>query len=166
MHLLRMLVAAIAAAPLAAAAANPLPPPRYAITGPPETGSHLPAKLGTYAVALNRRWADLPPDEQGIIKSYYEAMASGDEPPFPAEGLGTIIGAVVKLCAHRCKNGTVRVVATIDREGVAQTARVLEADQVKVGEFLAQVLLLERYKPAVCKGVPCQMDFPLFIQMK
>jgi hypothetical protein len=48
----------------------------------------------------------------------------------------------------------------VDATGKAQSAEILESPDKDLGKAMAEVLLLQKYKPAVCKGVPCEMTYP------
>lgn len=50
--------------------------------------------------------------------------------------------------------------ATIDAHGNAIAVEVFKSPDPQMTKAMAGVLMLEKYKPAVCGGSPCQMQFP------
>ena len=85
-----MAFAAISASfALSARAADELPAPVYAVKQQvATTGSIIRKNVVTSSkVPVNRRYAELTPNEQQIVKSAYEAMRPLDEPPYPIDGL-------------------------------------------------------------------------------
>ena len=59
------------------------------------------------------------------------------------------------------ETGELSLVAPIDSTGQASSVDVLRAGDAVLARRVASVLMLTKYKPAVCGGRPCAMDFPL-----
>jgi hypothetical protein len=43
---------------------------------------------------------------------------------------------------------------------------VLQSPNEQVTKFMASVLLLTKFKPALCRGQPCKMGFPVKVIFK
>ena len=52
---------------------------------------------------------------------------------------------------------------TVDSQGRAKSVSVLQSPDPKMTQYAAGVLMLETYKPALCDGTPCTMQFPFRI---
>jgi hypothetical protein len=113
-------------------------------------------------IALNRNYYELSPHDKEIVHGWYEYIAPGDEPPFPVDGLGPIYKAINKgrniaPVAH----GDLFVAVTVGPDGKARDVQVFKSPGHDITRFVSEVLLLTRYKPAICSGKKCQMQFPL-----
>ena len=155
--LMAALTASVQAAEVAA-----LPPPIYELKQEAaSTGSRIPRKqVWTSKIPLNRTYAQLTPDEQATVKSVYEAMAPGDEPPYPKDGLVPIFKAVRLMMDKYYPAGEVSIFIEVDESGHGVAASVLKSPDSKLTTALASVLMLTQYKPGVCGGVPCRMSYP------
>jgi Gram-negative bacterial TonB protein C-terminal len=108
----------------------------------------------------------LTADERQRVKSQYEAMAESDEPPYPLHGLHKIVEASVALQKKRSPRGQLVLAVTVNAAGDAISVEVLKSPDSETARAMAAVLMLEKYKPAVCKGVPCKMQFPFRINYR
>jgi hypothetical protein len=112
-------------------------------------------------IPLNLSWEQLSPQDRARFQGNYERMAPGDEPPFPIGGLRTLYGPLAKANRKLQVTGDLFVVATVDATGETTEVRIINQPGSEMGTFAGQLLLLAKFKPAVCQGKPCQMDFPL-----
>jgi len=148
-----------------AASADDLPPPIYELKqAEASTGSNIPRRqVWGSKVPMNRRYDQLTPEEQASVKSVYESMAPGDEPPYPAEGLVPIFKAVRTISDYRFAPGEVSIFVDVDAKGDAIGASIMKSPDTKLTNALANVLMITKYKPAVCGGAPCRMSYPFRI---
>ncbi len=164
-----LLVAAVAASvALAAPADDALPSPEYTIKqSEPNTGSRIHRKIvqGS-AIPLNRRYSQLNDDEQRLVKSQYEAMRPLDEPPFPVDGLKPIHEAIATIQQRLLAQGKLSMQAEVDAQGAVTDVSVYESPDPKLAQAAATVLMLTRFKPALCRGEPCKMAFPLRVTFR
>ena len=146
----------------AARAADELPPPLYWVKHEePKIGSHIPRRaVWSSDIPINRRYAELTPEEQAIVKSKYESMGPGDEPPYPIDGLVRVFEAVRSVQGKLYPEGKVSMFIEVDAQGQAVSASVMTSPDPKLTQALASILMLTKYKPALCAGVPCQMGYP------
>ena len=143
-----------------------LPPARYVVKGEPRTGSMLSPTILRMPVALNRRYSELSSADLAVVKLPFAGMGANDEPPFPVAGLDRVITAIARACQRRQAHGVISAVATIDSRGMPVAVKMLDAPGPELTDYVSQVLLAERYKPAVCSGAPCQMDFAVMLIMQ
>jgi hypothetical protein len=146
----------------AAQAADALPPPVYAMKqDAPSTGTNIPRKVVTSSeIPINRRYAELTPAEQEMVKSRYEAMMPLDEPPYPADGLVPLFNAVRKVQDAVLAQGELTMFVEVNQQGEATAVSVLKSPDPKLTQAVAAVLMLTKYKPALCRGQPCSMGYP------
>jgi hypothetical protein len=145
-----------------AQAAEELPPPIYAIKQDvPSIGTNIPRKVATSSdIPINRRYGELTPAEQEIVKSRYEAMMPLDEPPYPADGLLPLFNAIRKVQDAVLAQGDLTMFVDVDAQGRATSVSVMKSPDSKLTQAVASVLMLTKYKPAVCGGQPCSMGYP------
>jgi hypothetical protein len=142
--------------------------PEYGIQeDAPRTGSIIRRDdVSTTILPVNRTYQQLTPKERAYVSSWYEYVAPGDEPPFPLDGLRSIFDAVRKGQEKLLVRGKLLLVATVEPNGTVSTVKAYASPDPKMAEFVGEVLLLTKFKPAVCSGRPCRMDFPLSYNFK
>ena len=145
-----------------AQAAEELPPPIYVIKQDvPSIGTNIPRKVATSSdIPINRRYGELTPAEQEIVKSRYEAMMPLDEPPYPADGLLPLFNAIRKVQDAVLAQGDLTMFVDVDAQGRATSVSVMKSPDSKLTQAVASVLMLTKHKPAVCGGQPCSMGYP------
>lgn len=93
-------------------------------------------------------------------------MSPNDEPPFPVDGLPPIHEAIAEVQRRLLVHGALSMFADVDSGGGATSVSVYESPDPKLTQAAAAVLMLTKFKPAVCKGEPCRMSFPLRVAFK
>lgn len=139
------------------------PAPRYTLKQyDPDTGSNIRRDtVSGSAIPLNMKYADLTAEQQGWLRAQYEDMAAEDEPPFPANGLGPIYKAISVAQQRFPARGPLTLYVDVNSQGEATAVSVFQSPDPQLTQAVATVLMLEKYKPAVCKGTPCAMQFPI-----
>jgi hypothetical protein len=142
------------------------PSPRYNLKGEPQTGSNIGHQnvIGS-KIPLNKRYAELTSEEKQALKKQFPAMAENDEPPFPLYGLGKIYKDIAAVQGKLLSSGEIRIDIEIDENGEGVTARVIKSPDQDATQYIASVLMLEKYKPAICDGKPCKMFYPFSFQL-
>ncbi len=127
-----------------------------------ETGTLLPKKVKwTSPIPLTGTYERLTPEQKAQFHAMYESLAPGDEPPFPEKGMKPIISAINKGHSLLMARGDLNMAVTVGPDGKAtKVADFGKTNNPEMVEFVAQVLLMTPFKPAVCSGKPCAMDFP------
>src|ERR1044072_1103925 len=111
-------------------------------------------------IPLNKTYGELTPEQKAELHKMYETLKPGDEPPFPAEGIKPIFSAVKKAQRVLKARGQLDMKVTVGPD--AKAIKVEDFGTVRTGqmtEITQQVLLLTTYKPAICNGQPCTMQF-------
>jgi hypothetical protein len=117
-------------------------------------GSRLP---------FDKPYADLTEDQKSIVRSQYEPMLDGDEPPYPIRGLGPVYKAIGAAQQKLLVEGRITLVIDVDSQGNATSVTAYGDPDPRMTKFLTRLVLLEKYKPAICQGTPCAMQFPFKI---
>jgi hypothetical protein len=111
-------------------------------------------------IPLNKPYSELTPEQKEALHAMYPSLRPGDEPPFPEKGIKPIFNTVKNAQHVLQARGELDMVVTVDPDGKAvkvenlgnvQNPRMLEATQ--------QALLQTKYKPGLCSGTPCTMQF-------
>lgn len=165
---LRAMAAAGSLAVMAAAASagDDLPPPVYGLKDDPLTGSNIRrvAVQGS-RVPLNRRYEQLTHDERRSVANWYESLRDGDEPPFPSDGLGPMYAALHRIVSREPEQGSWTFVVAVDPGGAATGVSLAKGEPSDGIRRMAAVLMLTRFKPAICAGTPCAMSFPVRLSL-
>ena len=154
--------AALVAVTFCARGADELPAPIYAIKqAVPTTGSRIPRRAVTSSlIPINRRYGELTREQQELVKSRYEAMLPLDEPPYPVDGLVPLFEAVRDINRKLVAEGELSMFVEVDAQGQATSVSVMKSPDPKFTRAVASVLMLTKFKPAVCRGQPCSMGYP------
>jgi len=126
----------------------------------PPVGSSIRRNVVSWYIPLDRRWDEMTEEQKKSVKDLYEKMEPGDEPPFPADGMGPVMELVRKGQAKLLINEDVNMVATVGTAGDVLTVKAMGSPDPDMTRFLAAILYRTKFKPAVCGGRSCQMDFP------
>jgi hypothetical protein len=141
--------------------------PEYSVRGDAHTGSAIRSKLVSGGnLPVNKRYDELTADDKELVNQWYESIGPGDEPPFPAQGLKPVYTAMARLHGELQAKGQLILIATVDARGDVTQVKAVGNPDPELTKFAATVLALTNFKPALCKGVPCKMDFPFSFQFK
>jgi len=141
---------------------QPAPAPvRHYIDSTQATGTIIKKQIRWESkIPLDKTYDQLSAEEKAELFSQYEKLEPGDEPPFPAQGIKPIFNAIKKAQRLRQARGDLDLSVTVGPDGnavkVEDYSEVMDGD---ITEMAQQVLLLTKYKPAICKGQPCTMQF-------
>ncbi|MGZ5181167.1 MAG: hypothetical protein ACXWC6_07505 [Ramlibacter sp.] len=137
-------------------------PPAFGIKEPePRVGSNIRKYVSRGSMLpINRRYDQLTAEEKAHLLAVYESMGPDDEPPFPAEGLRPIHEAIQKAQQSLLVRGDLLMFATVGADGNVAEVKTIRSPDAQMAAVAAKVLFLTRFKPALCKGQPCRMDYP------
>lgn len=110
-------------------------------------------------VPMNLGYAQLTPEQKRLVNSQFPALEEGDEPPYPLHGLRKFYAAIARAGGKFNAVGEVRVYVTVGADGRAVSASSVGLDDEKMRYFAAAAAMAQEYKPAVCRGKPCQMVY-------
>jgi hypothetical protein len=132
----------------------------------PTTGTSILKKVAVGGrLPIGRTYEQLSDEHKQIVKSYYNSMPQEDEPPYPKYGLISIYKPLVKLQERFQGRGDIEMYVTVDAEGRPRSVSVYKTPDADVSKAIASVLMLTEFKPAVCNGKPCTMEFPLVLTL-
>lgn len=139
------------------------PDPQFGIkSDEPRTGSMIRRYVVSFSqIPINRRYEELAPDEKSTLHSWWEQIADGDEPPFPADGLRPLHDAIRQAQQKLLVRGELFLIATVGPDGVVTEVKAIGSPSPEMTRAAATILALTKFKPAVCSNSPCQMDFPV-----
>jgi len=152
-----VLAAAVGLASGLAAAAEPMP---YRIAEP-VTGSLVPQDIILSPAPFDGRYDELTPAQKAVLADDYENMPAGDEPPYPLYGLRHMIKPVVRYAAAAAPVGPLVASVVVDSQGKPGAVTVYRSPDPQLSRLVAAALSFESFKPAVCHGQPCRMDYVL-----
>ena len=128
----------------------------------PRVGSNIRRDLtGPVSIPINLPYESLSQSDRRKFHQNYEAIADGDEPPFPKGGLQAILKPITQGQQRLLVEGDLFLVATVLADGSVKEVTARGSPSEQMTNFAAQVLLLTPFKPALCSGKPCVMEFPL-----
>ena len=124
--------------------------------------SPAPDEGTTSELPMNARWDELTPGQKNAFRAGYPALEAGDEPPFPAKGQGPLVDTVQRMnYTFGGVKGELIVHVLVGKDGKPLSVTAFGAPTATFVRALSTQLMLERFKPALCRGKPCDMVYPL-----
>jgi len=114
-----------------------------------------------YVVPFDKAYAELTAAHQSQLKAAYVDMGEGDEPPFPVGGLKAIYEPITDGQQRLHASGQFRADVEVNEHGAPISMAVYRSPSRTVTKFVSSVVMLTRFKPALCSGTPCRMGFPV-----
>jgi hypothetical protein len=122
------------------------------------------------SIPLNKTYAQFAPEEKAAFHALYVAMPEGDEPPFPADGMKPVFNAIRKGQEIVRARGKLNLVVTVGPDGkplqIEDMGGVRGVNAMEMTSFAGSVLLMTKFKPAVCGGKPCTSQFPFVLDLR
>lgn len=113
-------------------------------------------------VPLDSGWNALTQAQKNKVLTNYPALEAGDEPPFPVKGERALFDAVARINeAVGVVEGDLGVHVLIGKDGKPVTVTTYGAPDPALVRAISNLMLLQEYKPAVCRGAPCDMVYGL-----
>lgn len=138
----------------------------YALKGAPRVGSHLASDRATSLVPPTATWAQLTEPQKNRIRAPYLALERGDDPPYPLYGRRELYQLVERLTEkHEGVAGTAAVMVTVGTDGKAKNGSVYAGTSPDLGKVMLQTMMVQKYKPASCQGVPCEMGYAVELDL-
>ena len=157
------LLAVVAFSGVACTAVTAQVRPEYGIKeDAPRTGSLLRKnEVKGSPIPVNVSYEQLSVEDKASFHQYYESLKAGDEPPFPIGGLKAIYDPLRKGQAVLLVRGEIFLAAKVDPTGKVTEVSSLQSPDAEMTKFAARILYVTKFKPAICSGLPCVMEFPL-----
>lgn len=142
--------------------------PKYRLkTDHPSIGSRIRDDFATgSSYPLDRPYGRFTDQEKSNLRSEYEEMLASDEPPFPVHGMAPLIEEISIITGRLRMEGVVHIHVTVDSTGNATKVALVKHPNIETAKAVAYVLVKAKYKPAVCSGQPCTMDFPFRVELQ
>jgi len=139
--------------------------------GTSSTGSMLRRDIKwSSKIPLDKTYEQFSPQERADLHALYESMPPGDEPPFPLEGMRPLFNSIRRGQQIVHAGGKLDFVVTVDAQGkatqVADFGGVEGKNAQQMTQYAGSVLLMTKFKPAVCGGKPCQSQFPFVLDLR
>ncbi|QYF95216.1 energy transducer TonB [Massilia sp. PAMC28688] len=118
------------------------------------------ADAATGNIPFDKSYHQMTRDQQLLVNDSYKMLYEGDEPPYPARGLKEIFVSFHKLAYMSQNTGLLHMDVLVDSQGNAESVTVYAMPHPDMKMLAAQIVMEEKYKPAMCSGKPCAMAFP------
>lgn len=141
-------------------------PQRYQLTEDTKLFGFIPGHTvanAEFVIPFDKPYEQLTPSQQGRLRSAYVEMGAGDEPPYPIGGLKTLYEPIVQGQQRLLTSGVFRAEVEVDPDGTPIAIAVYQSPSKAVTRFVGNVVMLTKFKPAICSGTPCKMGFPIHI---
>lgn len=115
-------------------------------------------------VPSNRRWSELTPAQQAVVRRAYPALAPGDEPPYPLNGSSKLFAQLSEAADRLGADGELVLFVRVGADGKARSVSAIGKPDPALARYVASALMLEPYKPAMCDGRPCEMVYPFKLE--
>jgi hypothetical protein len=113
-----------------------------------------------FSYPLDKKYGEMNDKEKsGIRARYGAALATGDEPPFPINGMKPIVTQLAQAGARSQQVGNLEFIVNVAANGAPVSVTMFKSTSEKMTKFLNAMFMQQRFKPAVCGGVACPMAF-------
>ena len=130
------------------------------------TGSALRRSVATLDLPPDKGFAQLTAEQKAMVKSNYENLGPDDEPPYPIGGTKAIYKGIGQAHQMVQASGKLSMVVTVGVDGKPSNVSVFSSPDPRMTQVVASILMLQRFKPALCQGKPCVMEFPVDINLE
>jgi len=127
----------------------------------PRTGTHLRHDVAISRLPYDKTYAQLSDEDKRMLRALYENMGPDDEPPFPVRGYKTIFKALSEIQSKMLVTGMLDIAVIVDANGEGSSVKIYSSPDPEMARVVATLMMIEKYKPALCSGQPCEQEFPL-----
>ena len=118
------------------------------------------------ALPYDRSYEQLSPEQKAVVRAQYDSVGPTDEPPYPKYGLSDVADAVARMPRRETLEGEVILTVRIDEVGNAKSVSIYKTPDAKLSNVVAATLTRTRFKPGLCEGRPCAMDYVFMYYFK
>lgn len=115
--------------------------------------------------AFNADWLGLTMPQRRVVRARYGNLPTTYEPPYPINGLGALVEDIRVYAEHWGWKGKFSLDIVVNAGGAVTGVSVFEAPTDKAKEYAASVAFNAKFKPPMCEGKPCEMVFPINIEI-
>lgn len=128
-----------------------------------QPGSRMREDKAVSYLPPERPWHKLSAAEQNLFRSFYRALEAGDEPPYPVDGQRPLIDTLVKIRDARFTEveGDLVLYILVGTDGKPKSVTSIGSPHPELTRYAGMVAMAQAFKPATCRGEPCEMVFPL-----
>lgn len=128
-------------------------------------GSHIPNKVAYGPLPLDKGFAELTPDQQRFVRSYYPALDVGDDPPYPAKGGQELYTALATLAGRLRMHDDVLVYVAVDANAKVTSVTTIGTPDAEIRRAIGTAAGMLKYTPARCAGQPCPGVVPFNLKL-
>jgi len=111
------------------------------------------------ALPYDRSYAQLSPEQKAVLRAEYDSVGPNDEPPYPKYGLSEVADAVARMPVRAPIDGEVVLTVRVDERGDAKSVSLYKTPDDRLSNLIAATLTRIKFKPGLCEGRPCAMDY-------
>jgi hypothetical protein len=111
------------------------------------------------ALPYDRSYEQLSPEQKAVLQAEYDSVGPKDEPPYPKYGLSEVADAVARMPRRGPLEGEVILTVRVDDRGDAKSVSVYKTPDARLSNLVAFMLARSKFKPGLCEGRPCAMDY-------
>jgi hypothetical protein len=130
----------------------------------PVTGTMIERPVVT-GIPIDKTYAELSPEQQGMVKANYTNLGASDEPPYPLNGLKVISQRIANSEVSASVDGELVMQVDVSSSGEATAVTTVHSPNPSIARVAAVALQRERYKPGICRGQPCAMPFIYHVEL-
>ena len=130
----------------------------------PVTGTMIERPVVT-GIPIDKSYAELSPEQQGMIKANYGTLGASDEPPYPVNGLKEISQRIANADVSASVDGELVMQVDVSSSGDATNVTTVHSPNANIARVAAIALQREKYKPGICRGQPCAMPFVYHVEL-
>ena len=111
-------------------------------------------------IPIYKRYEELSSEERSTLKEMWQSMPNEDEPPFPLYGLKPIHASMARVQQKLLVEGPLVLIASVSSSGDVTEIKALGLPSQEMVNAAARILFDTKFKPGVCAGQPCAMQYP------
>jgi hypothetical protein len=111
------------------------------------------------ALPYDRSYEQLSPEQKAVVRSQYDSVGPNDEPPYPKYGLSDVADAVARMPRREPLEGEVVLTVLVDERGADKSVSIYKTPDARLSNVVAATLTRGKFKPGLCEGRPCAMDY-------
>jgi len=157
---MRSLLLLLALVAMGAVHAQEVPPTRPQVKVDTRGGHFLESTVAHAYIDGDKTYAEMTPEERQFVRNHYEGLGPDDEPPYPKYGTRLIFELINAEMRKSGIEGDVTIGIIVGADGKAKGVNIYETPDRHFGRVVAGILAREPYKPGLCAGMPCDMEFP------
>lgn len=132
----------------------------YHLKPEPSASAIKEASVASHVRPMDKSYSQMTKSQQQGIRDEYPLLHDTDEPPYLARGPQNSVDRITTfISAEGLPGGLLDIRAQIDANGNATAFYVISSPDPKLSSFVASVLMKEKFKPGMCAGKPCTMEF-------